>query len=61
MQMYKTFTFGSLSGLNAWLFIYPSDLVKTKIQASDNNITIKDTIKNIYSGNNPNNKLFSSY
>lgn len=58
MQMYKTFAFGSLSGLNAWLFIYPSDLVKTKIQASDHIISIKDTIKNIYGENNLNNKLF---
>jgi solute carrier family 25 carnitine/acylcarnitine transporter 20/29 len=58
MQMYKTFTFGSLSGLNAWLFIYPSDLVKTRIQSSDNNISIKNTIKNIYSENNKGIKNF---
>ena len=25
----KTFAFGSLSGLSAWIFIYPSDLIKT--------------------------------
>jgi len=26
----KTFLFGALSGLNAWIFIYPSNLIKTK-------------------------------
>jgi solute carrier family 25 carnitine/acylcarnitine transporter 20/29 len=34
----KTFLFGSLSGLSAWIFIYPSDLVKTNIQYYNTNI-----------------------
>ena len=47
-QSTKTFLFGALSGLNAWIFIYPSDLIKTRIQSSNSNISIVDTIKNIY-------------
>ena len=44
----KHFIFGSLSGLSAWLFIYPMDLIKTKIQSSTEKIEIKQVIKNIY-------------
>jgi solute carrier family 25 carnitine/acylcarnitine transporter 20/29 len=52
-NMYKTFMFGSLSGLTSWLFIYPSDLIKTKYQSIKNNsnITIKYVIKDIYKNN----------
>lgn len=51
-NMMKTFSFGALSGLNAWIFIYPSDYVKTKIQSSNDNINIKNTIMSIYNENN---------
>lgn len=44
----KNFIFGSLSGLSAWLFIYPMDLIKTKIQSSNEKIQIKQVINNIY-------------
>lgn len=44
----KNFLFGSLSGLSAWLFIYPMDLIKTTIQSSDDKKHIKDVVKNIY-------------
>jgi hypothetical protein len=49
-DLVKTFLSGALSGLNAWIFIYPSDLVKTKMQSS--NITMIEIIKNIYKENN---------
>ena len=47
----KSFVFGSLSGLTAWIFIYPSDLIKTRYQAvretcGDN--TVNKVIANIY-------------
>ena len=61
-QSTKTFLFGALSGLNAWIFIYPSDLIKTKIQSSESNISIVDTIKNIYtSGQNLEQSLEKTY
>lgn len=40
--------FGGLSGSTAWLFIYPQDLVKTRIQASKQNINASIIIKSIY-------------
>lgn len=49
-NMIKTFIMGALSGLNAWIFIYPSDLIKTKMQSSDKNFT--DTVRDIYKQNN---------
>jgi solute carrier family 25 carnitine/acylcarnitine transporter 20/29 len=54
---YKTFLFGSLSGLSAWIFIYPSDLIKTKYQAENNNKSLPYTITNIWNQNNSTNKL----
>lgn len=39
--------YGALSGSAAWAFIYPQDLVKTRIQASSN-LTVKDVVKKIY-------------
>jgi solute carrier family 25 carnitine/acylcarnitine transporter 20/29 len=53
-----TFCFGALSGLSAWLFIYPSDLIKTKYQAVNNKTSLPNTIKNIWILNNPNNNIF---
>jgi len=48
----KSFLFGAFSGLTAWTFIYPSDLVKTKIQSSNSPILIKDMVLKIYHENN---------
>lgn len=49
-NLLKSFLFGGISGFTSWIFIYPSDLIKTKYQSiKDNtNITVKHTIKNIY-------------
>jgi hypothetical protein len=55
---YKTFIFGALSGLAAWTFIYPSDLVKTKIQSSTEKISLQKIIKIIFSENNSKNNIF---
>jgi hypothetical protein len=47
----KTFGFGSISGITSWIFIYPSDLIKTRYQAvKESNIinSIPSVIKNIY-------------
>lgn len=51
----KTFLFGALSGLSAWIFIYPSDLIKTKYQSTHNELTLPNTIKKIWSTNNSSN------
>ena len=52
----KTFTFGALSGLSAWTFIYPSDLVKTRMQSENNiksqNIILQNYIRDIFLENN---------
>ncbi len=49
-KLLKSFIFGSASGLTSWIFIYPSDLIKTKYQAIKNNsnISVSQLIKNIY-------------
>jgi solute carrier family 25 carnitine/acylcarnitine transporter 20/29 len=47
----KSFLFGAMSGLSSWIFIYPSDLIKTRYQAiKENNPSnsITQVIKNIY-------------
>ena len=47
----KSFIFGSLSGLTSWIFIYQSDLIKTRYQAIkefNTNTSITNVIKNIY-------------
>lgn len=41
------FVTGGLSGLIAWAFIYPQDVIKTNIQ-STNNLTFNRVVKNIY-------------
>jgi hypothetical protein len=53
-QLAKSFVFGSASGLVSWIFIYPSDLIKTRVQAvktvgtTDSVGSISSVIKNIY-------------
>ena len=44
----NNFCYGGLSGLFAWIFIYPSDLVKTKIQDSTNTKNLREIIMDIY-------------
>ena len=48
-NLLKSFLFGSLSGLTSWIFIYPSDLIKTKYQSikNENNVKITQVIKDI--------------
>ncbi len=48
---FKNFCFGGLSGLFAWIFIYPSDLVKTKLQDNNNKQNIKEIVTDIYKKN----------
>jgi solute carrier family 25 carnitine/acylcarnitine transporter 20/29 len=52
-NLLKSFLFGSVSGFTSWVFIYPSDLIKTKYQSikSNGDITISQVIKNIYKNN----------
>ena len=52
----KHFVFGALSGAVAWIFIYPSDLIKTQLQASKND-TISSIIKRIWYENNATNRF----
>ena len=47
----KNFCFGGLSGLSAWIFIYPADLIKTNMQNNENNKSMHEIIKNIYKTN----------
>lgn len=39
--------YGAMSGSTAWAFIYPQDLIKTRIQASSDR-TVMDIVKTIY-------------
>jgi solute carrier family 25 carnitine/acylcarnitine transporter 20/29 len=58
----KTFLFGAISGFSAWVFIYPSDLIKTNYQSEHNgNRTLPQTIKAIIGTNNPNNSIAKSF
>lgn len=58
MNIIKTFINGTLSGLSAWLFIYPSDLIKTNVQSIHNhNMNIPQIIKMIWNKNNHNNHI----
>jgi solute carrier family 25 carnitine/acylcarnitine transporter 20/29 len=56
-SLYKHFIFGGLSGISAWLFIYPADLIKTIIQHNNNSRTLLQIIHYIYK----NNGLFGFY
>lgn len=45
--LFTSFINGSISGATAWLFIYPSDPIKTIMQ--NNNINLKKAVNHIYS------------
>ena len=44
---YSSFLFGGISGTVSWLFIYPQDRIKTKMQSSIKTGTFTSTFKNI--------------
>lgn len=48
---FNNFIFGGLSGLFAWIFIYPSDLVKTIKQDVTNTKSLQQIILDIYNKN----------
>ena len=52
-SLLKSFIFGSLSGFTSWIFIYPSDLIKTKYQSIKNTsiVSVNHVIKQIYKNN----------
>jgi len=50
-SLIKNFTYGGLSGLMAWIFIYPSDLIKTKMQDVNNNLKLNEIILDVYKKN----------
>lgn len=43
-----SFIFGGLSGITAWIFIYPQDRIKTILQSQTTNVSINTLVKNIY-------------
>jgi hypothetical protein len=45
---YGSFIFGGFAGAIAWIFIYPQDRIKTKIQASQENLKFINIIKMLY-------------
>ena len=49
-SLLKNFIFGSLSGLSAWIFIYPSDIVKTNMQHIIRTIYNMGGLLNFYKG-----------
>ena len=52
-NLFKTFIAGSLSGFVSWIFIYPSDLIKTIYQSNyKSNMSLIDVIKYIANNNN---------
>lgn len=42
----RAFLFGSLSGLHSWIYIYPADPIKTRMQNCD--MTLKGAVHQIY-------------
>lgn len=52
-NLLKSFIFGSISVFTSWIFIYPSDLIKTRFQSikTSSNTNILTVIKDIYKNN----------
>jgi len=52
-NIYYHFMYGAVSGASAWAFIYPMDLIKTRVQATQgsNKVSFVDVIKNVYRQN----------
>ena len=49
IEYYEAFTYGGISGIVSWIFIYPQDRIKTILQSeSGTSLNIKTLIKNIY-------------
>jgi solute carrier family 25 carnitine/acylcarnitine transporter 20/29 len=44
--------FGGITGLVSWLVIYPSDLIKTRIQDKSNIKTTSQIVRDIYNSSN---------
>jgi solute carrier family 25 carnitine/acylcarnitine transporter 20/29 len=53
----KNFIFGGITGFTSWLVIYPTDLIKTKIQNINNTQSLTQIIKSVYN-TNPNDNTF---
>ena len=49
-SLFNSFCFGGISGLSAWIFIYPADLIKTNIQNGNYN-NLSSVIKDVYNKN----------
>ena len=50
-EIKKGMAYGGLSGIMAWIFIYPQDRIKTHIQANDN-LSMKSSIKHLINNGN---------
>ena len=48
LNTFHHFAFGGLSGATAWMFIYPQDLVKTRVQASTTGVTATQVVKDVW-------------
>lgn len=47
-ELFKSFLFGGITGLTSWLVIYPTDLVKTKVQDVNNTKSLSQIIKSVW-------------
>lgn len=49
IEYYEAFTYGGISGIVSWIFIYPQDRIKTILQSErGTSLNIRTLIKNIY-------------
>lgn len=56
-NLWKSFLFGGITGLTSWLVIYPTDLIKTKVQDKNNTKSVSQIIKSVW--NSPVDKKFT--